>query len=127
MGLGSGIRDPGSGIQKKLIPDPGSRGQKGTGSRIRIRNTAYFALAEELQQYRSCTKNILKTAIRKNLLQESISKKLDFKTLRSLTANLSADVGTSTKSCSQTIHVNRISPRRYCTTTFLKIFILSSK
>jgi hypothetical protein len=30
---GSGIRDPGSG--KKPIPDPGSRGQKGTGSRIR--------------------------------------------------------------------------------------------
>ncbi len=28
MGLGSGIR-------KKPIPDPGSRGQKGTGSRIR--------------------------------------------------------------------------------------------
>jgi len=32
MGLGSGIR-------KKPIPDPGSRDQKGTGSRIR--NTAY--------------------------------------------------------------------------------------
>jgi hypothetical protein len=32
MGLGSEIR-------KKPIPDPGSRGQKGTGSRIRIRNT----------------------------------------------------------------------------------------
>jgi hypothetical protein len=34
MGLGFGIR-------KKPIPDPGSRnqGQKGTGSRIRIRNT----------------------------------------------------------------------------------------
>jgi hypothetical protein len=31
MGLGSGIRDPGSG--KNLISDPGSRGQKGTGSR----------------------------------------------------------------------------------------------
>jgi hypothetical protein len=28
-----------SGIRKKPIPDPGSRGQKGTGSRIRIRNT----------------------------------------------------------------------------------------
>jgi hypothetical protein len=40
MGLGSGIRDLGSGIWKKPIPDPGeSRGQKGTGSRIRIRNT----------------------------------------------------------------------------------------
>jgi hypothetical protein len=35
MGLGSGIR-------KKPIPDPGSRGQKGTGSRIRIRNTAFL-------------------------------------------------------------------------------------
>jgi hypothetical protein len=32
MGLGSGIR-------KKSLPDPGPRGQKGTGSRIRIRNT----------------------------------------------------------------------------------------
>jgi hypothetical protein len=29
----------GSGIRKKPVPDPGSRGQKGTGSRIRIRNT----------------------------------------------------------------------------------------
>jgi hypothetical protein len=29
----------GSGIRKKPNPDPGSRGQKGTGSRIRIRNT----------------------------------------------------------------------------------------
>jgi hypothetical protein len=28
------VRDPGSGIQKKPIPDPGSRGQKGTESRI---------------------------------------------------------------------------------------------
>ncbi len=34
MGLGSGIR-------KKPILDPGSRGQKDTGSRIRIRNTAF--------------------------------------------------------------------------------------
>jgi hypothetical protein len=25
-GAGSGIRDPGSAIQKKFIPDPGSRG-----------------------------------------------------------------------------------------------------
>ncbi len=39
MGLGSGIRDPGSGKNLFRIPDPGSRGQKGTGSRIRIRNT----------------------------------------------------------------------------------------
>jgi hypothetical protein len=49
MGLGSGIRDPRSGIRdprsgirKKPIPDPGSRGQKGTGSRIRIRNTGFL-------------------------------------------------------------------------------------
>jgi hypothetical protein len=34
MGLGSGIRDPGSGIRKRPNPDPGSRGQKGAGSRI---------------------------------------------------------------------------------------------
>jgi hypothetical protein len=42
MGLGSVIRYPGSGTRKKPIPDPGSgsRGQKCTGSRIRIRNTA---------------------------------------------------------------------------------------
>ncbi len=33
------IWDPRSGIREKPIPDPGSRGQKGTGSRIRIRNT----------------------------------------------------------------------------------------
>jgi hypothetical protein len=32
--------DLGSGIRKKPIPDPGSRGQKGTGSRIR--NTAAY-------------------------------------------------------------------------------------
>jgi hypothetical protein len=32
LDLGSGIRDPESG--KKPIPDPGSRGKKGTGSRI---------------------------------------------------------------------------------------------
>ncbi len=37
---GFGIRDTVSGIRKKPIPDPRSRGQKGTGSRIRIRNTA---------------------------------------------------------------------------------------
>jgi hypothetical protein len=34
MGLGSGIRDPGSGKNLFRIPDPESRGQKGTGSRI---------------------------------------------------------------------------------------------
>ncbi len=36
---GSEIRDPRTEIREKPIPDPGSRGQKGTGSRIRIRNT----------------------------------------------------------------------------------------
>ena len=36
-----GIRDP-----EKTIPDPGSRGQKGTGSRIRIRNTAFHSDAD---------------------------------------------------------------------------------
>ncbi len=35
MGLGSGIRDPGSGKNLFRILDPGSRGQEGTGSRIR--------------------------------------------------------------------------------------------
>jgi hypothetical protein len=35
------VWDPRSGIRKKSIPDPGSRGQKGTGSRIRIRNTDF--------------------------------------------------------------------------------------
>jgi hypothetical protein len=34
------VKDPRSGIRKKPIPDTGSRDQKGTGSRIRIRNTA---------------------------------------------------------------------------------------
>jgi hypothetical protein len=36
MSLGSEIRDP-----EKTYSDPGSRGQKGTGSRIRIRNTGF--------------------------------------------------------------------------------------
>jgi hypothetical protein len=48
MGLGYGIRDPRSGIQKKPIPDPGSRGQKGTGSRIR--NTGCWGLNRGLVQ-----------------------------------------------------------------------------
>jgi hypothetical protein len=33
------VWDPGSEIRKKPSQDPGSRGQKGNGSRIRIRNT----------------------------------------------------------------------------------------
>jgi hypothetical protein len=31
----------GLGIREKPIPDPGSRGQKGTGIRMRIRNTGH--------------------------------------------------------------------------------------
>jgi len=34
------IRDPRSGIRKKLIPDPDSGVKKSTGSLIQIRNTA---------------------------------------------------------------------------------------
>jgi hypothetical protein len=37
----------GSGIRKKPIPDPGSGGQKGTGSRIRIRNTEWDNILNE--------------------------------------------------------------------------------
>ncbi len=47
MVLGSEIRDPRSGIRKKPIPDPGSRGQKGTGSWIRIRNTATYGIQDK--------------------------------------------------------------------------------
>jgi hypothetical protein len=39
-----GIRDPRSGIRNKPIPDPGSRVQKGTGSRIRIHNNGIIYL-----------------------------------------------------------------------------------
>jgi hypothetical protein len=35
--------DPESGIRKKLIPDPGSRGQKSTGFRIRIHHSWQLA------------------------------------------------------------------------------------
>jgi hypothetical protein len=47
VGLGSRSRDPSSGIRKKpiRIPDPGSRGPKGTGSRIR--NTADYPVKEK--------------------------------------------------------------------------------
>ncbi len=38
------VWDLGSGIRKKPIPDPGSRGQKGTGSRMRISNTVFSHL-----------------------------------------------------------------------------------
>jgi hypothetical protein len=42
MGLGSGIRDPGSGINLFQIPDhgPGAKKAPDPGFRIRIRNTA---------------------------------------------------------------------------------------
>ncbi len=53
---GSGFGDPGSG--KKTIPDPGSRGQKGNGFRIRIRNTACNGPDHPLSQ--RITKNLLK-------------------------------------------------------------------
>ncbi len=48
------VWDPRSGIRKKLAPDPGSRGQKGTGSWIRIRNTAYPA-SGQVTELRICT------------------------------------------------------------------------
>ncbi len=62
MGLGSGIRDPGSGIWKKPIPDPGSRGQKGTGSRIRIRNTVDSAKIIILVETHSADRNVNSSA-----------------------------------------------------------------
>jgi hypothetical protein len=43
------VWDPGSGIRKKPIPYPGSRGQKGNGSRIRIRNTASLVATSHLR------------------------------------------------------------------------------
>ncbi len=49
---GFGIRDPRSGIRKKPLPDPGSRGQKGTGSRIRIRNTVFYTPIDHTSQKR---------------------------------------------------------------------------
>jgi hypothetical protein len=41
------VWDPGSGKNLFMIPDPGSRGQKGTGSRIRIRNTVFKVNVEK--------------------------------------------------------------------------------
>ena len=41
------VWDPGSGKNLFRIPDPGSRGQKGTGSRIQIRNTGSFCYYPE--------------------------------------------------------------------------------
>jgi hypothetical protein len=45
MGMGSEIRDP-----EKTYSGSGSRGQKGTGSRIRIRNTAIDHVEETYQK-----------------------------------------------------------------------------
>ncbi len=42
------VWDPGSAIRKKPIQDHGSKGQKGTGSRIRIRNTDFNHEKREL-------------------------------------------------------------------------------
>jgi hypothetical protein len=47
------VWDPRSGIRKKPFPDPGSRGQKGTGSWIRIRNTGRQELYHRLAYTRS--------------------------------------------------------------------------
>ncbi len=58
MALGSGIRDPESGIRKKPIPDPGSMGQKGTGSRIR--NTEKYEALQTLDQTRKLRQSFRK-------------------------------------------------------------------
>jgi hypothetical protein len=52
----------GYGIREKPIPDPGSRGQKGTGSRIRIRNTALrCALLEYVHEAEELSVNVTET------------------------------------------------------------------
>ncbi len=50
-----------SGIRKKPIPDPGSRGKKGTGSRIRIRNTEKypFCFIKSLEQLKIFKKGLV--------------------------------------------------------------------
>ncbi len=55
MALGSGIRDPGSGKNLFRIPDPGI---KGTGSRIRIRNTDRIPDPQHWSDPGSATKNL---------------------------------------------------------------------
>ncbi len=68
MGLGSGIRDPGSGKNLFRTPNPGSRGQKGTESRIRIRNTARKAGSKPVHRFGTGT---VQTFINLILLQET--------------------------------------------------------
>jgi protein sidekick len=66
--LGSGIRDPGSGIRKKPIPDPGSRIPDprvkkhpipDPGSRIRIRNTECSDFTHFLQNFSKIINRVL--------------------------------------------------------------------
>jgi hypothetical protein len=45
------IRDPRTGITEKPIPDFGSRGQKDTGSRLRIINTDEFRAPDPKRGY----------------------------------------------------------------------------
>jgi hypothetical protein len=52
MGLGSGIRDPGSGKNLFWIPDPGVKKAPDPGSWIRIRNTAKMVITHE--RIRAC-------------------------------------------------------------------------
>jgi hypothetical protein len=47
--MGFEIWDPRSGIQRKPIPDPGSRGLKGTGSRIRNTGEGWLNLTVETE------------------------------------------------------------------------------
>ncbi len=62
----SGIRDSRSGIRKKPIPDAGSRGQKGTGSRIRIRNTEQQIVEKVLNRFYSIVCKGLDFNLKKN-------------------------------------------------------------
>ncbi len=57
MALGSGIRGPRSGIRdpektEKTIPDSGSRGQKGTGSRILDPDPQYCERGNQQETYK---------------------------------------------------------------------------
>ncbi len=50
------VKDPGSEIRKKPIPDPGSRGQKGTGSRIRntVKKLPFKYILAKLKGFNKC-------------------------------------------------------------------------